>query len=250
MPITGDGAVGSWRARTSTRGLPVPATAHTTGSPSVAATTRSSSRGLGRPGTRVMVMRGDKLPSRADGAGGLDFVAPAEAPDGERLLLGAVDGARGLPRARRRGRRAIGRRARWPSCAGWSTTSTMSSCRWPCTPSRSAGWHRRHPHCAVCGARDRDRRGRCVTQVSAVRRVALPAHRSGGDHAGRRRRGPLPDGPQLGSRRGLVLDPGRLRRARGGAGAGGRPRGLRGDRASRSTDVSTPAASRGRSRPA
>jgi NAD+ diphosphatase len=102
------------------------------------------------PATRVIVMRGDKLPTRS-GGGGLDLVPPAEAPDGERFLLGGADGttvflvladpvdesADASPLLELR------RLVDDLDDVGLSLAVHAVAL---------AGWHRKHPHCAVCGA--------------------------------------------------------------------------------------------------
>jgi NAD+ diphosphatase len=102
------------------------------------------------PSTRVIVMHGDKLPTRPD-QGGLDLQPTAEAPAGERLLLGAVDGQvvflvlaaqpaepedPALPLVELR--RLV-------------TDLDETGLSLAVHAVALAGWHRRHPHCAVCG---------------------------------------------------------------------------------------------------
>ena len=80
------------------------------------------------------------------------------------------------------------------------------------------------------------------------RQRALPAHRPGSDHGGRRRRRPAAAGPAGHLAGGQVLDAGRVRRAGGVAGVGRPPRGRRGGRPAGRPGRPTSAASRGRSR--
>ena len=101
------------------------------------------------PATRILVMKGDEL---AADDGGLSLLAPADAPPGERLLLGAVDdvtyfvtlidvddpSTEHLPLAGLR-RLASSLDERELSLA----VHAMAL----------GGWHRRHPMCSVCGMR-------------------------------------------------------------------------------------------------
>lgn len=102
------------------------------------------------PDTRVIVMRGDKL-ATLPGHGGLELLPPADAPAGERLLLGAAEGrvvflvladavdddVAETPLAELR------RLVDDLDDVGLSLAVHAVAL---------AGWHRRHPHCAVCGA--------------------------------------------------------------------------------------------------
>lgn len=101
------------------------------------------------PATRVVVIHGDRLPTRADG-GGLAYVAPGQAPRGERYLLGhdgtgvvflvraedAEPGASDVPSAELR---------RLVDVLGDVELSVAVHAV------ALARWHHRHPHCSVCG---------------------------------------------------------------------------------------------------
>jgi len=101
------------------------------------------------PATRVVVIRGDRLPTRGD-VGGLAFVSPDEAPPGERYLLGhdgsavvflvraedADPGSPDQPAAELR---------RLVDVLG---ETDLSLAVHAVALSR---WNHRHPHCSVCG---------------------------------------------------------------------------------------------------
>jgi NAD+ diphosphatase len=117
------------------------------------------------PATRVLVMRDRQLATN-NGNDELRFISPEQAPPGERMLLGGVDGvihflvqtpdpfsdepAAGLDETT-----ALGLQAPDEMFSGLRHLATRLS---PVHASLAvhavalAGWHRRHPRCAVCGA--------------------------------------------------------------------------------------------------
>jgi NAD+ diphosphatase len=110
------------------------------------------------PATRVLVAAGTEL--AVDETGRLGWVGPGEAPSGERLLLGAVDGvthflvltAAGPHAVRTAGLRELATRLD-ETQAGLAVHATGL-----------ANWHHRHPRCSVCGAMTEvSRAGECRT---------------------------------------------------------------------------------------
>ena len=90
-------------------------------------------------------------------------------------------------------------------------------------------WHARHRFCPNCGDADASRASRLEARLPALQDRAFPAHRSGGDHAGERRRA-LPARPQPALRADDVVVPRRLRRAGRGDRGRGAARNARGSR--------------------
>ena len=84
-------------------------------------------------------------------------------------------------------------------------------------------WHVRHRFCPNCGAATRLVCGWLAARLPAVQGRAFSAHRSGGDHAGDRRR-PLPARPQSALRADMwsclagFIEPGEIDRRCGAAG--------------------------------
>ena len=74
-------------------------------------------------------------------------------------------------------------------------------------------WHSRRRFCSNCGGDDAFGRRRLAARLPDLQDAALPAHRSGRDHAGDRRRA-LPARPLRPLRRQFLVVPGGLRRAR------------------------------------
>lgn len=95
-------------------------------------------------------MRGDKLVTRTDG--GLDLVAPNDAPRGERFLLGAVDGGVVFLVLADSDHDDIARDS--PLVELRRLVDGLSEVELSLAVHAVAlgGWHRKHPHCAVCGA--------------------------------------------------------------------------------------------------
>ena len=121
---------------------------------------------------------------------GCALFEPAEVDaDAQRWFLGIVDDVR-LLRRRRAGR------TRWPvagrACATSGRAVTRSRLDLLVTSVALTQWHLRHDHCARLRRRDRDRAGRLDAALPGRRQRALPAHRPGRDHAGPRRRRPVP----------------------------------------------------------
>ena len=98
------------------------------------------------PATRVLVLAGGRFPVREDGTS-VRWLSPAEAPEGERLLLGETDGVVHfvvLPRGFR-------------APEDWGTLRVLG----PQLSATDAGllvqaqalgeWHRAHRHCPRCG---------------------------------------------------------------------------------------------------
>ena len=100
--------------------------------------------------TRVLVMQGDQL-ATSDDDSRLRFVAPLQAPTGQRMLLGAVDGVvHFLVVAEPAGPQLEG------GFAGLREVATRLDdvqASLAVHAVSMAGWHERHPCCAVCGSR-------------------------------------------------------------------------------------------------
>ena len=133
-----------------------------------------------------------------------------------------------------------GRHRRGQSCANWSAVRRSAPARWPprTKGGRAAGLRPRDgvlafatPLLRAVRQPDAQRRGRAYAPLHrpGLPCDAFPAHRSGGDHAGDRRR-PRPLGPQQELRAGHVFDPRRLCRAGREPRRRRRARGARGDR--------------------
>ena len=120
-----------------------------------------------------------------DDARGTSYVA-AERPDPGRGLADAA-----------RGRAALDDRA-----AGLLAEAVALS-----------NWHATHPRCPRCGAPTEVGPGRLDPGLHERRQRALPAHRPGGDHGRRRRRGPAAARARRRLAGGPDVDPGRFRRA-------------------------------------
>lgn len=119
------------------------------------------------PSTSVVVLRGTDLAASTDGMS-LTWISPAEAPDGERLLLGAADGIVHFAVLTAAADKTAPEEV---DDIGVSIASTAQPPTVEFSPLRRlaqrlsdldrsfavhaaalAGWHLRHPHCAVCGA--------------------------------------------------------------------------------------------------
>ena len=105
-------------------------------------------------------------------------------PNGDSVFLG-LDGARPLFAPTRRRRARAGRPAGLREAA---TDLPAGDAALGAYAASLISWHRRHRFCANCGAPTEPRARRPPAQVPVLRRVSLPAHRSGGDHAGHRYR--------------------------------------------------------------
>jgi NAD+ diphosphatase len=100
------------------------------------------------PKTRVLVMHRWTLATLGDRRG-LRFVAPAEAPAGERMLLGAVDGVvHFLVLAETDG----GDEEGFSGLREVATDLDEVEASLAVHAVSLAGWHLRHPKCSVCGA--------------------------------------------------------------------------------------------------
>lgn len=138
---------------------------------------RMVDRAWADPDTRVLVVDEGRLATRADHRG-LEFVAPADAPAGERMLLGALDGttyllvlARHAPQSPVSDELEVSEAA----AAGPRPAAELVSLRRMALllgdPEASlaahavalANWHQRHPRCSACGATT------TVTQAGAAR---------------------------------------------------------------------------------
>ena len=89
---------------------------------------------------------------------------------------------------RRRSRRSARRRhSSSPICAGSGRFWPRAEGSLLAYARGIAYWHERHRFCGVCGSptRKRGRRACPALHQPRLRRAAFPAHRSGGDHAGR-----------------------------------------------------------------
>jgi NAD+ diphosphatase len=102
----------------------------------------------GRSSSRVLVIRDSDL-AVTPGTQALRFVSPAEAPPGQRMLLGAVDGTVYFlvladPDAELEGD-FVGLRHLATTLESWQASLAVHAVS-------LAGWHQRHPRCSVCGA--------------------------------------------------------------------------------------------------
>ncbi len=135
------------------------------------------SRAWSDPATRALVMRDWQLATNEQ-RDALRFVSPADAPVGERMLLGSADGVVHflVLAAADRGAELYAEYDEIKVLEDQSADELFSGLRQLATRLSDAeaslavhavalaGWHRRHPRCAVCGAATE------VAQAGAVRR--------------------------------------------------------------------------------
>jgi NAD+ diphosphatase len=121
------------------------------------------------PATRVLVLAGGRFPVGEDGRS-VRWVAPAEAPEGERLLLGERDGVVHFA--------VLAKGLRAPD--DWETLRTLG----PALSAEDAGlvvqaqalaeWHRAHRFCARCGGGLAVSGGGYVLQCESCERHHFP----------------------------------------------------------------------------
>ncbi|MBA2445995.1 MAG: NAD(+) diphosphatase [Nocardioidaceae bacterium] len=117
------------------------------------------------PASRVLVIRGDSLATDESGRS-LCRLPPADAPAGERMLLGSVDGAVHFLIVRREddlgdaGQEKI----RFEGLRQLASALDATQSSLAVHAVALAGWHARHPRCAVCGAHTQ------VALAGAIRR--------------------------------------------------------------------------------
>ena len=115
------------------------------------------------PATRVLVSRGDTLATSSSGDQ-LHLLASAEAPAGERMLLGRSDGvvyflvvtppgeAAGVQTGQDLARRPDGGPQHFTALRHFASLLDDVAASLAVHATALASWHARHPRCAVCGA--------------------------------------------------------------------------------------------------